>query len=180
MDTNWKKSPASLVQRFEEVLSAGPPVERRSMFGYPCAFLNGHMFCGLYQDHFILRLPQPTRVKFLAQPEAAIFEPMPGRPMKEYVLVPPTVLASDPAIQVWLREARAYVAGLPPRAAAKKVGPRKAGVRVVATPKAAARESASRAGGAGKSAAAKAASRGPASGKAGPPKAASRKVGKRG
>jgi hypothetical protein len=89
------------------------------MFGYPCAFLNGNMFCGLYREHFILRLPGPVRVKFLAQPGATVFEPMPGRPMKEYVVVPSPVLASDSAIRVWLREARAYVAGMPPKANAK-------------------------------------------------------------
>ena len=112
----WKKAPEGLVERFDEVLLKEPGVERRSMFGYPCAFLGGHMFCGLFQDHFILRLPETERTKFLAEKGAAIFEPMPGRPMKEYVLVPPQVLGNDSALAPWLRVSREYVSGLPPKA----------------------------------------------------------------
>jgi hypothetical protein len=104
------------------------------MFGYPCAFLGGHMFCGLFQDHFILRLPEAERAKFLKEKGAAIFEPMPGRPMKEYVLVPPKLLDSDAALQPWLRVSREYVAGLPPKA--KK--PKKAAKPAKAPPRAAA------------------------------------------
>jgi TfoX/Sxy family transcriptional regulator of competence genes len=111
----WKKSPVGLVKRFAEVLPDDPAVERRSMFGYPCAFLNGHMFAGTFQDHFILRLPDVDRTKFLKQPGVKTFEPMEGRPMKEYVVVPPAVLAADSQMQSLLRVSRAYVAGLPPR-----------------------------------------------------------------
>ena len=135
MPAKWKKSPERLVERFGQVVPPEPAVERRSMFGYPCAFLNGHMFCGLYQDHFILRLPAPVRVKFLAQPDAKIFEPMPGRPMKEYVLVPPKVLSSDLAMRAWLKEARAYVAALPPKARPRKeVNPKRAAARPARSP----------------------------------------------
>jgi TfoX/Sxy family transcriptional regulator of competence genes len=112
----WKKSPEGLVSRFAEVVPDDPAVERRSMFGYPCAFLNGHMFCGLFQDHFILRLPEAGRATFLREPGSTIFEPMSGRPMKEYVVVPAAVLASDARLTPWLREARSYVATLPPKA----------------------------------------------------------------
>jgi TfoX/Sxy family transcriptional regulator of competence genes len=136
----WKKSPESLVERFDEVVPKDPSVERRSMFGYPCAFLGGHMFCGLFQDHFILRLPDPDRAKFLKEKGAAIFEPMPGRPMKEYVLVPPTVLDGDSALAPWLRLSRDYVSGLPPKA--KK--PKKAAKTPKAPPKAAAPKQAKR------------------------------------
>jgi TfoX/Sxy family transcriptional regulator of competence genes len=130
----WKKSPDSLVQRFNEVVPQDAAVERRSMFGYPCAFLGGHMFCGLFQDHFILRLSEAERIKFLKEKGAAIFEPTPGRPMKEYVLVPPRVLDSDSALQPWLRLSHDYVSGLPPKA--KK--PKKAAKTAKAPPRAAA------------------------------------------
>jgi TfoX/Sxy family transcriptional regulator of competence genes len=125
----WKKSPEGLVERFGEVVPKDPSIERRSMFGYPCAFLGGHMFCGLFQDHFILRLPDVERAKFLKEPGAKIFEPMPGRPMKEYVVVPPAVLGNDSALEPWLRVSREYVSGLPPKA--KK--PKKASATKTAT-----------------------------------------------
>ncbi|MGD0674982.1 MAG: TfoX/Sxy family protein [Polyangiaceae bacterium] len=112
----WKKSPEGLVDRFGEVVPKDSEVERRSMFGYPCAFVNGHMFCGLFQDQFILRLPEGERETFLDYPDSAIFEPMPGRAMQEYVRVPPAVWASDLELKPWLRASRDYVGQLPPKA----------------------------------------------------------------
>jgi TfoX/Sxy family transcriptional regulator of competence genes len=118
----WKKAPEGLVQRFAQVLPNDPEIERRSMFGYPCAFFHGHMFCGLFEDQFIVRLPDAERNVFLKQPGAKVFEPMPGRPMKEYVLVPQAVVEREALLGGWLRQSLDYVGGLPPRVKkAKKV-----------------------------------------------------------
>ncbi len=120
--TKWKKAPESLVLRFGQALPNDPAIERRSMFGYPCAFFHGHMFCGLFEDQFIVRLPDAERAAFLKQPGAKVFEPMPGRPMKEYVLIPPAVVEREALLGGWLRQSLDYVGGLPPRAKkAKKV-----------------------------------------------------------
>jgi TfoX/Sxy family transcriptional regulator of competence genes len=128
--TKWKKAPESLVLRFGQALPSDPAIERRSMFGYPCAFFHGHMFCGLFEDQFIVRLPDAERGAFLKQPGAKVFEPMPGRPMKEYVLVPPAVVEREALLGGWLRQALDYVGGLPPRVkkAAKVAKPAKAKV----------------------------------------------------
>jgi TfoX/Sxy family transcriptional regulator of competence genes len=125
--TKWKKAPESLVLRFGQALPNNPGIERRSMFGYPCAFFHGHMFCGLFEDQFIVRLPDAERTAFLKQPGAKVFEPMPGRPMKEYVLVPPAVVEREALLGGWLRQSLDYVGGLPPRAkkAKKAAKPRK-------------------------------------------------------
>src|SRR5438046_4701621 len=40
----WRKSPPELIATFERVVPAGG-AERRLMFGYPAAFVNGKMFC---------------------------------------------------------------------------------------------------------------------------------------
>jgi hypothetical protein len=50
----WRESPPELVETFDTVLP--PPAERRLMFGYPAAFVNGNMFMGLWQEHLVLRL----------------------------------------------------------------------------------------------------------------------------
>jgi TfoX/Sxy family transcriptional regulator of competence genes len=86
------------------------------------------MFCGLFEDQFIVRLPDAERTAFLKQPGAKVFEPMPGRPMKEYVLVPPAVVEREALLGGWLRQSLDYVGGLPPRAkkAKKAARPRKA------------------------------------------------------
>ena len=51
--TAWKPAPPDLVSLFDRVVPADPAVERRKMFGYPCAFVGGNMVCGLYQDGVI-------------------------------------------------------------------------------------------------------------------------------
>jgi TfoX/Sxy family transcriptional regulator of competence genes len=128
----WRKAPESLIRRFDEVLPDDPAVQRRSMFGYPCAFINGNMFCGLYQESFIVRLPDDERARFLTRPGATVFEPMPGRPMKQYVVVPPNVLADDTAIRGSLRNSVDYVSSLPKKEKkAKKpsAGPKSPGAK---------------------------------------------------
>jgi TfoX/Sxy family transcriptional regulator of competence genes len=114
----WRKSPESLVQLFDRVAPTDPRVQRRSMFGYPAAFVNGHMFCGLHQENVIVRLEGGARSAFLALPGAQVFEPMPGRPMREYLVAPEAMVADEAELARWMRESLAYVATLPPKAGA--------------------------------------------------------------
>ena len=88
----WQKSPDELVQAFDHCLPIVAGVQRKAMFGYPCAFVNGHLFCGLHQDSLIVRLPEARRDAFVAN-GASVFEPMPGRAMKEYVVAPADIVA---------------------------------------------------------------------------------------
>ena len=53
---SWKKSPADLVERFAAALPDHPALVRKPMFGYPAAFANGNMVCGLFQDSVVARL----------------------------------------------------------------------------------------------------------------------------
>ena len=108
----WSKSPQALVALFDACLPNEPGVERRRMFGYPCAFVNGNLACGLHQDHVLVRLPEARRAELLAKTAARVFEPMPGRPMREYLLVPPDVVVDPAALGAWLAEGVAYARGL--------------------------------------------------------------------
>jgi TfoX/Sxy family transcriptional regulator of competence genes len=113
----WSRSPQELVDWFDEHtawLLAEPGVERRKMFGYPACFANGHMFTGLHQDRWVIRLPDDARTA-LAEAGGTPFEVMPGRPMREYLVLPAT-LASDPAaMRPWLERALANARDLPPK-----------------------------------------------------------------
>ena len=109
----WKKSPAALVETFDAVVPA-PPAERRQMFGYPAAFVNGHLFMSLFQDHLVLRLDEGPRQALLAS-GGRPFEPMKGRPMKEYVLAPDTLVGDRAALKKWAHKALAYGQSLPPK-----------------------------------------------------------------
>jgi hypothetical protein len=51
----------------------------------------------------------------MAEPGATIFEPMKGRPMREYVVLPPPIVADSRKLRAWLRRAIAHVDTLPPK-----------------------------------------------------------------
>ncbi len=99
----WQKSPETLVQTFTAALPDDPRIERRKVFGYPCAFVGGNMFAGLHAASIMVRLPGDAREKLLAEPGASIFEHMPGRPMREYVVVPPQLVAEPRTLSAGLR-----------------------------------------------------------------------------
>jgi len=111
------------VEVFEAVFPGSPAVARQ-MFGYPAGFVNGNMFMGLHQENMVLRLPDGPRAELLAIEGAATFEPMAGRPMKEYVTVPAALLARPEELEPWVAKALAYGASLPPKAAKAKAKPR--------------------------------------------------------
>ncbi len=115
MTGKWKKSPPALIARFDAALTVDGRIERRQMFGFPCAFLNGNMLTGLFQDGMTVRLSEADRTKAMAGPGATIFEPMKGRPMREYVVLPPAIVADSRKLRAWLRRAITHVDTLPPK-----------------------------------------------------------------
>jgi TfoX/Sxy family transcriptional regulator of competence genes len=82
------------------------------------------MFMSLFQDDMILRLLESYREEFLKLDGAKIFEPMPGRPMGEYVAVPPRVMANRKELVSWVSRALEYGASLKPKSRPNK--PKKA------------------------------------------------------
>ena len=116
----WEKSPEALVQLLDRVLPEGPHIERRKMFGYPCAFVNGHMFAGLFAKQMFVRLPAEERLSMIADHDAKPLEPMPGRPMKDYIVVPPVLMSRETALKALVARAMTFGASLPPKI--KKAG----------------------------------------------------------
>ncbi len=107
------KSPPELVQRFDELAARGAPgATRRLMFGYPSMVLNGNMFFSLFGDKMILRLGEDDRRELADQHGGTVFEPMPGRPMTGYMVVPPA-LANSAAVEAWVRKSHGHAATLP-------------------------------------------------------------------
>ncbi|HYK87126.1 MAG TPA: TfoX/Sxy family protein [Acidobacteriota bacterium] len=112
----WQKSPAQLVELFARLQAGLPPeAEKRKMFGYPCSFVNGQMFAGLHQTNMVLRLGEEDRAEFLRQAGAEIFEPMPGRIMKEYVVVPASLKREEEVLLKWTVRAFSYAKSLGPK-----------------------------------------------------------------
>lgn len=109
----WRKSPDDLVALFYAALPDDPRVERRKMFGYPCAFIGGNLFTGLHQENVIVRLAENDRLDAVGKKGVRMFEPMSGRPMREYIVLPEAALASRTELATWLRRALSYAASLP-------------------------------------------------------------------
>jgi TfoX/Sxy family transcriptional regulator of competence genes len=112
MKAKWKKSPPELIAAFDAAIAGKPGVERRQMFGYPCAFLNGNMLTGLFQDQMMVRLSETDRARAALQAAATPFAPG-GRPMREYVVLPSDVIADKRKLGAWLKRAITYVETLP-------------------------------------------------------------------
>lgn len=109
----FTKAPEEMVRLFENVLKDFPMAETRKMFGYPASFVNGNMFAGLFQDEMFLRLDDKDRAAIRKQYGTQLFEPMPGRPMRGYVLVPRYILKSPRLLREWLNKGMEYAKTLP-------------------------------------------------------------------
>lgn len=112
---SWPKAPPELVARFERATADLPGIERRKMFGYPAAFANGHLVTGLYQDRWMVRLPEDALAELSAQ-GGAPFEPMAGRPMRGYLTFPTSMTAHPAELAPWLARALEHVLQMPPKA----------------------------------------------------------------
>lgn len=109
----WKPAPREAVAAFEAATSGLPGAEPRRMFGYSCVFAKGNMFSGLHEAGMVLRLPDEQRAEFLRLKGAKQFEPMPGRVMREYVVVPKVLLNAPEQLRAWVEKSLAYVLSLP-------------------------------------------------------------------
>ena len=113
----WAKPNERLVKILDEIVATlefDAPVEYRPMFGCPAYFTGGNLFAGVWQETMMLRLSVDERAEVTAA-GGRPFEPMPGRAMKEYVALPPDMMADHDVARLWVRKAAAYAASLPPK-----------------------------------------------------------------
>jgi hypothetical protein len=111
------KSSPDLVARFGAALErhAAPDVVVKPMFGCQCAWIGGNMLTGLFAEDWWVRVAEPDRDALLALPGAHPFEPMPGRAMGRYVVLPADVAAIDASLDAWLAKAIEFTRMLPPK-----------------------------------------------------------------
>ena len=109
----WKKAPDQLVSLLADRMK-GVECEYKKMFGYPAYFINGNMFAGLHGDKVFLRLSDSEIKRFREeQPEAKLLEPVPGRIMSSYVVLPESVYSNEECFNLWLDSSVKYVSSLP-------------------------------------------------------------------
>ena len=111
---SFDKSPPELVDRFAAVMDGYPEAERKKMFGYPAAFVGGNMATGLFADNWVVRLPD-DEIGPAKELGAGSFEPMPGKPMKAFVVIPATDVDDDAAIRAWVERGVAFARSMPPK-----------------------------------------------------------------
>ncbi|MSP55889.1 MAG: hypothetical protein EXR69_09845 [Myxococcales bacterium] len=109
---NLRLSIPEAVAKLKHLIAATPEASTRAMFRQTACFIDG-MAGGTWGATFMLRLSLADR----AAPDLAgctLFDPMGGRPMSEYRVLPVDLDEAD--VADWLRRALAYTLGLPPKA----------------------------------------------------------------
>ena len=100
---------------FQKLVPPDPAVSTRPMFGNLSAFVNGNMFCGLFGEDLFVRVSDEDQAKLRKQGGKA-FEPMPGRAMSGYVVVPAGWQKKPDATRSWIVSALSWSKALPPKA----------------------------------------------------------------
>jgi len=119
----FTKTPPDVVAAFDKASPSRADIERKTMFSYPALFVKGNMFAFTFGPKIAVRVDEATRAK----PGTKRFEPMPGRPMGEYIEVPAKDMTAA-GLKRWMSSALAYAETLEPKAkktAAKKATARK-------------------------------------------------------
>ena len=105
---------------FESIVPDDPRVHVRPTFGNVAGFVNGNMFIGLFGADLFVRLSDEDRAELLQEHDAAILEPMKGKPMKEYVVVPEEWRDRPDRVGDWVARSLGYAGALPEKKPRKK------------------------------------------------------------
>ena len=120
----FTKTPPEVVAAFDRASPSRGDIERKTMFSYPALFVKGNMFAFTFGPRIAVRADEATRAK----PGVKRFEPMPGRPMGEYVEVPAKDMKGAP-LKKWMADGLAYADTLPANAAKRPAARKKPGMR---------------------------------------------------
>ena len=100
---------------FDSLVPDDPRVQSRPMFGNRAAFVNGNMFLSLFGSQVAVRLSEADRAALLKEPGAQAFEPMPGKAMKEYVVLPEAWRKRRKKAEEWAERSFVWASELPPK-----------------------------------------------------------------
>ena len=102
---------------FARVVPDEPAVTLKPMFGQMSAFVNGNMFCGIYGEELVVRLP-PAEIEAVKNQGGRDFEPVAGHKMGGYVVVPGNWRVKAPAALI--KRALEVTRKMPAKVAKKK------------------------------------------------------------
>ena len=107
------KSGRDAQDAFRALVPDDARVNVRPMFGSVAAFANDHMFMCLFAEELYFRLGEEDRAQLSAEGGKPL-EPMPGRPMREYMGLAEWQARTLPARE-WSERALAYAISLGPK-----------------------------------------------------------------
>lgn len=99
-------------ERFRSLVTEGPGVEVKPMFGQLGAFVNGTMYAGMFGEQVGVKPSPEALEEALALEGAGPFGPA-ERPMKGWASLPASL--PDEEATAWLERAREHVSTLPPK-----------------------------------------------------------------
>lgn len=108
---------------YEAALPDDPRIERKKMFGTPCAFVSRQMFFGTFGPTVVARVGPRRAAALAGQPGMRVFTPTEGRTWDDYVQL--DVLTDAAQLRALADEALAWTTNLPAggkRPRAKKGG----------------------------------------------------------
>ncbi len=110
---------------FQKLVPADPAVTLRPMFGNLSAFVNGNMFSGLFGEDLFVRVSEEDQAR-IRKLGGKPFEPMHGRAMTGYVLLPAGWQKKSDSAREWITVALAWSRKLPAKAPKTKATKAKA------------------------------------------------------
>jgi len=100
---------------FRSILPDDPRITIRPMFGNISAFVNGNMFAGLFGNDLFVRVSEESRKELLEKNGASLLEPMKGKPMKDYVVIPKAWRNQPETMRLWVTRSLDWTSKLPPK-----------------------------------------------------------------
>ena len=88
----------------------------RPMFGNLSAFVNGNMYAGVFGEDLFVRLAEKDSADLLKVKGSGPFEPVKGRAMSGYFVVPRAWKGVAAKVKPWMSKALDHTSELPPKA----------------------------------------------------------------
>jgi TfoX/Sxy family transcriptional regulator of competence genes len=105
------------VDLFHTLVPQDDRVTVRPMFGNISAFVNGNMFFGVFGSDLFVRLSGEDQVELLKNKGSSMLEPMKGKPMKDYVVLPGNWRVKPETLRSWISKSLEWSSKLPPKKA---------------------------------------------------------------
>jgi TfoX/Sxy family transcriptional regulator of competence genes len=110
---------------FTRLVPDEPAITLKPMFGQLSAFVNGNMFCGLFGNELVVRLPEAD-IAAAKKQGGRDFEPMAGHKMGGYVIVPGDWRAKPAPAVALIKRSLAVTRAMPAKAPKSKTSIKKA------------------------------------------------------